>query len=181
MFDPEAYDPFEHHGPRTEAHQRINQINSQVGWPAVLDWAEHDKNVEAMVNATFARLSDLDRNADAQHLAYKTVQLHRSSADVTVPGLCAIFAHDPTIALPLSAMDDWEPIATQHLRKYVTCDVSICSMCEPRQANQNVAIKLGEFICIYKCCNGCRAFFDMTPDERERFDQSRYFDEIDRR
>ncbi|MFN6553756.1 hypothetical protein ACP6C7_29120 [Mycolicibacterium septicum] len=182
MFDPETYNPFERYEPRREAHQRINQINSQVGWPAVLDWAEHDKNVEAMANAALVRLSELDSDPDAHGLALKLVYAHRDHAFITEPGLCAILAFDPTLAIPLAKLSEWQSVATKYVpKRYTTCDVQITHCCDENQAEGWLAIKTGEFVCVFKCCNGCREHFDMSPDERERFEKNGFSDEFDRR
>ncbi|OBA98625.1 hypothetical protein A5666_24400 [Mycolicibacterium fortuitum] len=168
-----------------------------------MDWAEHDKNVEAMANAAFARLSELDRNTDAQNRARVTINQYRDSLKATKSDpliaehrglqydparpetanrLYALLAFDPSVLIPLSSQYTWKDVAAKYLpHKYTTCDVSICTMCDPKGGTLDLAIKVGEFVCVYKCCTGCREFFDMTPDERERFDKSGYFDEIDRR
>lgn len=47
------YDPFAGWSPNREVHQRLNQIASVIGAPAILDTAEIDLMAEEAANAAF--------------------------------------------------------------------------------------------------------------------------------
>lgn len=193
-FDPETYDPFKHYGPYHEVHQRINQVNSQIGVPAVLDWTERDEMAERAANATFVRVSELDNHPDAQEIAMKTVHRYRDSLKASPDGLLgdraniigegslfALLDFDARYAIALSRDLTWKDVANQHLsNRYRVCDVEATYACD-RIGNQVLAIKTGEFICLYKCCQQCREWFDEPVELRENIAKNSWWDELDRR
>lgn len=68
------YDPFAGRSPNREVHQRLNQIASAIGAPAILDTAEIDLMAEEASNAAFLKLSDLDTLPMAQAVAAEMIQ-----------------------------------------------------------------------------------------------------------
>ncbi|MDA2890996.1 hypothetical protein PDG61_08745 [Mycolicibacterium sp. BiH015] len=57
-----------------EIHQQINQLNSEMGWPAVTDFKDLDEIAENMERVSRARMSPLDRNEMAQDLISEWMQ-----------------------------------------------------------------------------------------------------------
>lgn len=196
QYEPEAYNPYKHHGSHHETHQRINQVNSQIGAPAVLNWVERDEMAEAMADATFyGRISYLDDHPDAQALAMKTIHSYRDSLKAGPDGLMgdranvigeghlfALLEVNPSYAIALNSNLTWKDVANQHLSiRYRTCDVDKTYGCNPTGGNQVLAVKVGEFICLYKCCQRCREWFDEPVELRANLEKSTWFDELDRR
>lgn len=57
-----------------ELHQRLNQANSAAGWPAVLDFDDHDEMSNTIATVLSARVSELDSNPLAQALAGEKIR-----------------------------------------------------------------------------------------------------------
>ncbi|CDQ43191.1 hypothetical protein [Mycolicibacterium neoaurum] len=197
------HDPFKHLDPNHERHQRINQVNSQAGAPAVLDWPALDKMAETIANNGFGRISALDDDEEARNLARETILLHRKGVE-HVPGAETVIGehagpqHDPSLSLqtadrlygllafdtkvifPLSENFTWRQLSEKYLSRYRVCDVDVSIGCERTNAGLVIAIKSGEFVCIYKTCESCRKWFSQ-PD-REHFRTRTFFDDLwDRR
>lgn len=199
-YNPDNYDPFKHYEPYQEVHQRINQTLSQAGCPAVLDWPEIDAMAEAMAATTFFdRISYLDADPEGQALAMETISFYRlyvefktligetwigyhagTQHDWSIPSTMnrtyALMAFDPKILFPLSRTWTWQDAATKYLTRYQVCDVDVSYGCEQDNATEVLAIKCGEFVCIYKTCTACRAWFD-EPD-RAHFRRRDFFCDI---
>lgn len=183
MFDPETYEPFDDWGDRREVHQRINNA---MRWgvvdgnrnhpPLVADFAEIDAMADAMAATTFfGRISYLDTDREAQGLALDVIDRYRAYVEdlgetligehggtqydgATMNRAYALLAFEPKVIFPLSLAWGWQDVAARYLSHYNDCDVAKDVECT--QANDVLAIKSGEFICIFKCCGPCRAWFD---------------------
>lgn len=195
MFDSETYDPFKHFSSNHEVHQRINRTNSQIGAPAVLDWAEHDKTVEALVGSTFGRVGPLDEDEEARNLARETIAWHRMSNE-TIIGDHAGLQYDPSnpitqarhyglfsfesrVLFPLSKHFTWQQLADKYLTRHSVCDIRVSIGCDQNAGTDVLPIRCGEFVCIYKTCVACREWF-ANPD-RDYFRRREFFnDEFDR-
>jgi hypothetical protein len=180
----EDYDPFKNHDPMREIHQRINQTNAEAGVSIVMpgDWSEIDAMAVTMADNAFGRISDLDSNVDAQALVRETISHYRLSVEFpTVAGetliayhegtqydsnqqrsmnrLYGLLAFDPRALVPLSSGYTWEDAARQYLSRETKCDVAVSVGCESASATEILAIKSGEFVCLYKACSACRDWF----------------------
>lgn len=171
-FDPNTYDPFAGYDPLREIRQRINRVNSEAGLPAVLDWSPEDVEAKLLAHGRFVQT----RNHDMRRLAAATVEEHlrwRDPHDVTsaVRGPSALFAFDTRI--PFSLADNAvENLVARYLSdRYTVCDVAVDIRCERANADHVLIIGYGEWVCLYKCCDRCKAWFD-DPDRKltERLD-----------
>jgi hypothetical protein len=199
-FDPDTYNPFENYSPHRETHQRINHAMREAIYtddegrlthpPLVVDFDRIDATTEQMVNASFQRLSYLDGHEDAQEIAMKTIHGYRDSLrgehstvpDISNGGFLVLFGHDPSIPVAIDELAQWEPIAHKHLSaSYKRCNLGITVVCDPTDATKIMAVKVGEFVCVYKVCAQCRDWFDLSPDERDQFGGSGWMDDCDRR
>lgn len=208
MFDPETYDPYAGFDKYREIRQRFNHcysvasVNEQPGPPAFLPSSEVDQMTVAMVDSFFGRISPLDADREAQNLNRATIKCFRDGVRL-VPGaetiignhdgvqydpslsmqttnrLYALLAFETRFVFPLSRDSTWKQLADRYLRNYRRCDIDIALGCDETNAGEILAIKSGEFVCIYKSCTACRAWFD-EPD-REFLRRREFFtDEFDR-
>lgn len=165
-FDPETYDPFAGYDKHREIRQRVNRVNSEAGLPAVLDWSPEETDAKLLAHGQFAQT----RNHDMRRWAAAVVEEHlrwRDPYDVTsaVRGPSALFAFDTRIPFSLAEhkLDD---LAAAYLSEiYTTCDVQAHTLCEKNNATEILTVKYGEWVCLGKCCDTCRSWFD-DPDER---------------
>jgi hypothetical protein len=176
-----------------DCHQRIRQAGSAAGWEHLTNdsdkMAQHDKLAETIAHAGFVRLSYLDRHEAAQEIAMKTIQRYRDSLhkcsiapEITDVSLLVLFGYDPSIPVPIDELAQLDLIAYKHLSdNYTTCDISVTFGCDPNNAAKIMPVKVGEFVCIYKVCDQCRAWFDLSPHERDCFGGTGWIDDIDRR
>jgi len=191
MFDAATYDPYAGWSPYREMNQRLNQVNSAVGAPAVLDPIEINQMARAIANKGFGRISELDDNEEARNLALETIHEHRSHTETVVgehagtqydPSILStmqrvygLMAFDTRVIFPLSESFTWQQLSDKYLTRYRVCDVDVSIGCERTNAGLVIAIKSGEFVCIYKTCESCRKWFDQ-PD-REHFRTRTFFDD----
>lgn len=199
-FNSETYEPYAYCEPNREVHQRINQVHSQAGNPAVLDWPDIDQSADEMDALTFARFSTFDEHPEARNLARANLRAHRLYVESnelvgetligdhggmqwdahdprTQNRLYAIFAFDPRVLYPLCKQWTHEDAAKKYLTRYTTCDVDVVSNCERTYAHTILDPKSGEFVHLFKCCKPCRAWFDLTPDQREALRTRTFFDD----
>lgn len=181
-------------------HQRLNQMNSEVGWPALIDTEHHDQHAEKLANVALARLGPLDDHHDAQGIAMKTVHRYRDSLKAERDGvlgdranivgdpdagLYILLAYEPTHLIALDDPANWEATAKRYLpRFYRSCDIEVTRGCTPTDAPIILPIKTGEFVCVFQCCQRCREWFDEPLEMREnleRSDSGTWWDEADRR
>lgn len=167
------------------------------GPPPVLDWTEIDPLAEKMANTLFARVGPLDKDREAQGLAMHTIRkgyrfyveskelggetitvepfgAQRSSAN---PCLWVIIDRDPRALIEVTPDKDHNAIAQHYLSGYSHCDIEVSYSCETKMATEILSIKSGEFICVYKACTACSAWF-YEPD-REQFRKWTFFDGFD--
>lgn len=191
-FDPETYEPYAGFDKFREIRQRINHcysvasVNRQPGPPAFLPSSEVDQMTDAMVNSFFGRISPLDADGEAQNLNRATIKCFRDGVRL-VPGaetiigshdgvqydsslsmqttnrLYGLLAFETRFVFPLSRDYTWKQLADRYLRNYRRCDIDVALGCDEANAGEVVAIKSGEFVCIYKSCAACLAWFD-DPD-----------------
>lgn len=198
-FDPETYNPFEGWSPNRETHQRLNQINSQIGAPAMVDTAEIDQLAHAADQAMALTLTD----SEAQNLARETIALYRTSVQLggqetimaehlsneydtgnplTFNCQYGLLAMDTRGLYPLSDAMTWKDLAARYLFKWRRCDVNICLGCDIDSAANIFAVQSGEFVCIYKACDKCLNWFSFDGTDRERFQTREFFnDDWDRK
>lgn len=204
-FDPETYDPYAGYDKYREIRQRINNVyscandNGQPGPPAFLRDAEVDRMTDAMVSSLFGRIGPLDTDAEAQNLNRETIKCYRDGVKL-VPGaettignhegpqydpslsmqttnrLYGLFAFETQVIFPLSRDFTWQQLAERPLRNYRRCDIAVALGCDENNAEEIVAIKSGEFVCIYKSCAACRTWFD-NPD-RAFFRRREFFNDL---
>lgn len=181
----------------TSIHQRLNQVNSEVGWPALIDTEQHDKLAERMANLALVHFGPLDGHPDAQGLGMKLIQRHRDSLDARPDGFLAdhaniagdagtglyvLLAYDPTHAIAISDPAEWEAVASKYLPQSDRfCDVEITVGCTPSNGPLTLPVKVGEFICVFRCCERCLAWFHLAPQIREDTQLNGWDDDWDRR
>lgn len=190
--------------PYREIRQRINHCysvadsNGQPGPPAFLRDPMVDQMTDEMVNSLFSRVSPLDADTEAQNLNRATIDCYRKGVRLapgaeTIVGnhegaqydptlsmqttnrLYGLFAFETRVIFPLSPGFTWQQLADNHIRNYRRCDFEVALGCDETNAGEIVAIKSGEFVCIYKSCAACLAWFD-DPD-REFLRRREFFTE----
>lgn len=207
-FDPETYDPFAGFDKYRGIRQRINHCysvanaNEQPGPPAFLPSPDVDQMTKELVDSLFGRVSPLDADNEAQNLNRATIKCYHDGVKL-LPGAETIIGnhdgtqYDPSLSLqttnrlygllafetrvifPLSREFTWKQLEDRYLRNYRRCDIAVSLGCDEANAGEIVAIKSGEFVCIYKSCTACRVWFD-DPD-REFFRRREFFsDDFDR-
>lgn len=140
--------------------QRINQVNSQAGLPAVVDWSLANKVLQ-----TVAVQQTWDRNMRC--LAAATVEEHlhyRDPFDHLLPS-GVLFGFDPRIPFPIEEIDD---LIEEHFSEYYcnTCDVGVHIECE--KPTLVITIGYGEWVCLYRCCRACWRWFNNPDPEKQR-------------
>lgn len=196
------HDPFKHYSPYHEIHQRINQVNSAIGAPAVLDWTEIDAMSEAMADNLFGRIGPLDSHPDAQNLARDLIDSYRTAVRLpqiagetiiaehlgpqygprTMTRLYALMAIDHRGLVPLSEEFTWQDVAKKYMTNHRVCDVELWFGCDKYAATIDLPVKLGEFVCLFKCCAKCREWFDEPKELRDDYRKpTGWSDEFDRR
>ncbi|SDE22932.1 hypothetical protein SAMN04488581_3622 [Mycolicibacterium neoaurum] len=188
-----------------EIRQRINHCYSVAGTverpgpPAFLRDPEIDRMTDVMVDSLLGRISPLDADTEAQNLNRETLKFYRegvcrvagaetiigdhdglqydpSLSMQTTNRLYGLLAFETRFVFPLSREYGWEALADRYLRNYRRCDIAVALGCDEGNADQIVPIKSGEFICIYKSCAACRAWFD--DPHREFFRRREFFTDL---
>ena len=170
-----------------ETHQRINQVNSAVGWPAVLDWSDIDDMTATMTATSFGRLSELDGNPLAQRHASDIMEAvlrpkegEQIDTDTAwCPGYEKLDEFDPRIIafiyrtdgtyvrVTLTSADQWREVAGAYLNSESRCEAHnqpACAYFEDSSSwidLQPYAVKRGEHIVILHMCAGCRDYLNF--------------------
>ena len=176
-----------------ETHQRINQVNSAVGWPAVLDWSDIDDMTTVMTATSFGRLSEFDSNPLAQAHAGEIMEAVLRPRDgeqidtdtAWCPGYEKLDEFDPRmiafiyrtdgnyVRVPLARVDQWREVAGAYLNSESRCEAHKQPGCASFEDSsswidlQPYAVKRGEHIIILHMCAGCRERLDdwgWTPE-----------------
>lgn len=172
------YDPFAGWSPNREVHQRLNQIASVIGAPAILDTAEIDLMAEEAANAAFLKLSDLDTLPMAQAVAAEMIQAAScptefDASDIrtdtrwadesaTYRALIRDVNLNLPVWVPLSNPCHWRQVADAYADPEQKCAAHNHPLCEFYDTDTvwsdlaSYAIKRGEIICIVLMCGVCR-------------------------
>lgn len=183
-FDPETYNPFEGWSPNREVHQRLNQIASVIGAPAIVDTAEIDQLAHAADQAMQLTLTD----EEAANLARETIGLYRAGVQqghqetimaehlsdeydtgdaLTFNRQYALLAMDTRGLFPLSQSLTWKDVAAKYLKRWGHCDVKVSYGCDISAGSTVFAVVSGEFVCVYQACSECFDWFSLDADQRE--------------
>lgn len=165
-----------------ELHQRLNQANSAAGWPAVLDFDDHDEMSNTIATVLSARVSELDSNPLAQALAGEKIRevirphddveidldtrwcTQYDETDLFAARLIAVVyrTDDAYVRVPLSDVKQWREVATAHLDSETICQAHIQPDCGFFDNSsqwidlQPYPIKRGEHLALVWMCAGCR-------------------------
>lgn len=179
-----------------QIRQRINQVNSQVGWAAVLpdSFANQDAVAERIVRNDRTRISGQIDDCTLRAIAKSIVGRSRGDRSGQLPtyvdrdgqlcdpcenprfnGLCAIPAFDPAYSILLEETYTWQDVAAKYLAARNYCDVrasgyrcaSICDRVRENAWFADLAVKVGHDIVLFKCCASCRSWLDEPYDTRQ--------------
>jgi len=193
------YAPFEGWSPDREVHQRLNQIASVIGAPAILDTAELDQLAHAADQAMALTSTDEEH----QNLARETIGLYRSAVQLgrqetimaehlsgeydtgdalTFNCQYALLTMDTRGLFPLSQSLTWKDVAAKYLTRWRYCDVKVSYGCDISSGSTVFAVASGEFVCVYKACSACFEWFSLDADQRDTFRRREFFvDDWDRK
>ncbi|WP_431233776.1 hypothetical protein ACQ856_03525 [Mycolicibacterium psychrotolerans] len=154
-------------------YQRLNQINSQVGRPAVMP--EHRATIDAYTDAIdddYRHLLTHDRDPVAQRIASHMVKArltanveHRSVFDRWCPShdesrpetmatLYALVYSNIAYVIPLESAEQISEVA-EHLLLRKQCEARVTRRCRWRPT-EVLAVKRGQYVCVFGICTGCK-------------------------
>lgn len=157
------YDPFAAYDPNRETHQRLNQVASQTGQPAIPDFSLIDQMAK---NANSVRQT---QHPDMRRLAASSVDSNRLYGNYEDPSRVIhvddagppyiLLGCDPRFRISVHTKSVEQVVAESLSERYRICDVSAVVGCQTNSASCVLIVGYGEYICLYKCCAVCRAWF----------------------
>ncbi|WP_131808883.1 hypothetical protein [Mycolicibacter sinensis] len=166
------YDPFAGFDDNRELHQRLEQVASQSGQPAILDYDQIDRLADQIDQLAQTR------NHDLRRLAAKTVDEYRwhlrNDGPLTgVTGPCVLLGFDPRVAFDMSEYTN-EKLAAKYLARHNRCGVGAVHdrTIFAGKAEHAIKVVYGEYVCLYKACVDCLVWCNGLDDTPECLDFS---------
>jgi hypothetical protein len=157
-----------------EFYQRLNQINSRVGRPAVMP--EHRAAIDAYTDAfddDYRRGLPCDRDPVARRIAGHMVKAHLSIADTdrsvygrlcrshnesqpeTMAKLYALTYTNITYVIPLESEEQINEVVEQLLDRR-RCEACVTRDCDLEQPTEFLTVKRGQYLCLFSICRACK-------------------------